>query len=134
MIFTMEQRVVIKFCFKLKRSVTETFQTIKTFHGDVCLSRIKVFEWYSRFKNGRKSLDDDLREGMSFTYAINANVEFVLLCFVIDGLLLRCRNNQISAKEEPQLIYTKLLTKKQRAQNCFALANGSVKSSLSKFR
>lgn len=64
----MEQRTEIKFCFKLKRSVSETFQTIKAFYGDVCLSRSKVFEWYSWFKNGRKSLDDDSREGMSLHF------------------------------------------------------------------
>jgi len=35
--------------------------------GESCLSRSKTFEWYSCFKNGRRSFEDDPRPGRSST-------------------------------------------------------------------
>ncbi|EZA47753.1 hypothetical protein X777_15520 [Ooceraea biroi] len=40
----MEQRANIKFCFKLGKSATETFEMIKTAYGDEALSRKNVFK------------------------------------------------------------------------------------------
>jgi hypothetical protein len=55
-----EQRVCITFCQKLGKTATETYEMQQAF-GETALSRSKTFEWYSRFKNGRTSIDDDDR-------------------------------------------------------------------------
>jgi hypothetical protein len=49
----MEQRVAIKFCAKLKKMATKTFETLKSAYGEECLSKTSVSEWYKRFKEGR---------------------------------------------------------------------------------
>ncbi|UYV80660.1 ETHE1 [Cordylochernes scorpioides] len=39
-----EQRICIKFCFKLKKSATETYELIKEAFGDAALSHSRTFE------------------------------------------------------------------------------------------
>lgn len=56
-----EQRVYIKFCLKVSKNAIETYAMIKTAFGDDLLSRLKTFEWFQRFKNGRESTEDDPR-------------------------------------------------------------------------
>jgi hypothetical protein len=46
----MEQRSAIKFCVKLKKTATETFEMLKSVNGDEYLSRTRVLEWY-KLKN-----------------------------------------------------------------------------------
>jgi hypothetical protein len=38
----MEQRPVIKFCVKLKKTAIETFEMLKSAYGEECLSRTGV--------------------------------------------------------------------------------------------
>jgi hypothetical protein len=45
-----EQRVCIKFCQKLGKTATETYEMLKRTFGETALSRFKTFEWYFRFK------------------------------------------------------------------------------------
>ena len=59
----MEQRANIKFCVKLERKFTETYELMKKVYGDDCMSRTQVYTWFTRFKNGREDLNDDLRPG-----------------------------------------------------------------------
>jgi hypothetical protein len=47
----MEQREAIKFCVKLKKTATETFEMLKSAYGEECLLRASVFEWHKRFKS-----------------------------------------------------------------------------------
>jgi len=49
-----EQRVNLKFCVKLGKSATETYDLLKKVYGDECLSCTQVFEWFERFKEGRE--------------------------------------------------------------------------------
>ena len=58
-----EQRVCVKFCVKLGKTFTETFQMLQVAFGDECLSRSRCHEWYKRFKEGRTSCEDDSRSG-----------------------------------------------------------------------
>jgi hypothetical protein len=46
----MEQIAAIKFCVKLKKTATETFEKLKNAHGEECLSRTNVFQWHKMFK------------------------------------------------------------------------------------
>jgi hypothetical protein len=48
-----QQRVRINLCFRLGKTVAETYEMLQAAFGESCLSRSKAFEWYSHFKNGR---------------------------------------------------------------------------------
>ena len=58
-----EQRVAIKFCFKVSLSVTETLVLVQKFYGNEALNQSNVFRWYSRVRGRRKLGDDDERGG-----------------------------------------------------------------------
>jgi hypothetical protein len=47
-----EQRICVKFCFKLGNSESETREMLKTALGDNAMGRTQTFEWFSRFKRG----------------------------------------------------------------------------------
>ena len=53
---TLEERYVIKFCFKLgKKYATETYGMLQTAFGPFCMNRASDFEWHKRFKEARES-------------------------------------------------------------------------------
>ena len=52
---------MVKFCVKLGKSATETYDLLKKVYGDECLSRTQVFEWFKRLKEGREEIGDDQR-------------------------------------------------------------------------
>ena len=62
---TLEERYAKKFCFKLRKNVTETYGMLQTAFGASWLNRASVFEWHKRFKEGRESVRDDERCGRS---------------------------------------------------------------------
>jgi transposase len=59
----MEQQINIKFCVKLGKTPTETYEMLQTVYGDEALSRSSVFEWFKPFKDGRENLQIDPRSG-----------------------------------------------------------------------
>jgi hypothetical protein len=69
-----EQRVCIKFCFKLGKTAAETHQMLKQAFGDKSLGQTQTYDWYKRFKNGRTSTDDDDRSGRPSTGITPENV------------------------------------------------------------
>jgi hypothetical protein len=44
--FRTEQRAVIGFCVKLKKTATETFEMLQSVYSEECLLRANVFEWH----------------------------------------------------------------------------------------
>ena len=56
---TLEERYALKFCFKLGKIATETYEMLQTAFGASCMNRASVFEWHKRFKEGRESVRDD---------------------------------------------------------------------------
>jgi len=60
---SMEQRLVIKFCFKAGKIATENLQMVNAAYGDQALSRSNVFRWYGWFRDGREDTEDDPRSG-----------------------------------------------------------------------
>ena len=62
---TLEERYVIKLCFKLGKNDTETYEVIQTAFRASCMNRASVFEWHKRFKEGTESVRDDERCGRS---------------------------------------------------------------------
>ena len=62
---TIEERYAIKFCFKLGKNATETYEMLQTAFRPSCMNQASVFEWFKRFKDGRESVRDDERCGRS---------------------------------------------------------------------
>jgi hypothetical protein len=58
-----EQRVNIKFCVKLAKMPTETYEMLQTVCGDDALSLGSVSEWFKQFRDGREDLENDPRNG-----------------------------------------------------------------------
>ena len=69
--------VCVKFCFKLGKTVTETWKMLQQAFGDKCMSRMQYFEWYSRFKTGRTSIDEDPRSGRPSTSTDDLHIDEV---------------------------------------------------------
>ena len=61
----LEEQYAIRFCFKLRKNATETYEMLQTAFGASCMNRTSVFEWHKRFKEGRESVRDDERCGRS---------------------------------------------------------------------
>jgi len=72
-----EQRANIKFCFKICKPFTETFQLMKQVYGDDCLSRSRVHEWFQRFQNGREDINDDEHVGQPKSVITENSIETV---------------------------------------------------------
>jgi len=76
-----EQRVCVcvcvKICFKLEKTATETWKMLQQAFGDECMSRTQCFEWYSRFKIGRTSIDEDPRSGRPSTSTDDVHIDAV---------------------------------------------------------
>ena len=72
-----EQRVCIKFCVRLDKTGSETFEMLELAFGDSCMSRGRIFEWFGRFKNGRTSTANDDRSGRPSTATTPSKVEHV---------------------------------------------------------
>ena len=58
-----EQRACIEFCFNLGKTATECYEMLKTAFGEQAIGRFQTYQWFSRFKAGRTSTDDDERSG-----------------------------------------------------------------------
>jgi len=69
-----EQRVCIKFCVKLGKLATETFEIIKKAYEDEAMSISKIFEWHKRFLEGHEATSDDFRADQPST---SRNIEMV---------------------------------------------------------
>ncbi|UYV82947.1 hypothetical protein LAZ67_22001474 [Cordylochernes scorpioides] len=59
----LKQRICIEFCVKLQISATETFEMLNKAFPNDAPKRTTVFEWDYRFKAGKISIENDLRQG-----------------------------------------------------------------------
>ena len=72
-----EQRACIKFCFKLWETATECYEMFKTAFREQAMGRSQTFQWFSRFKAGRTSTDDDERSGRTVSSSTPEIIERV---------------------------------------------------------
>jgi hypothetical protein len=72
---SMEQRLVIKFCFKNGKSATDTLQIVDAAYGNQALSHSNVFRRYGRFPDERGYTEDDLGSGRPTECRNDNNVE-----------------------------------------------------------
>jgi hypothetical protein len=70
-----EQRVRVKCCFKLGTTASETHKMFQQAFGNEAMCRTQCFEWFSRFKAGQTSFEDDERSGCPSTSKTEANTE-----------------------------------------------------------
>ena len=54
-----EQRICIKFCFKLNKTAAEKHRMLKEAFGEQAVSHAGIFEWFKRFKDSRESVEHD---------------------------------------------------------------------------
>jgi hypothetical protein len=52
-----EQRICIKFCFKIGKAATKTYQLLQQADSEEAMGRTQVFDWFRRFKEGRTSVE-----------------------------------------------------------------------------
>lgn len=72
-----EQRVCIKFCQRLGKTSTETFEMLRMAFGDEAMSRARTFEWFRRFEEGRTTVESDERSGRPTSSRNAENIEAV---------------------------------------------------------
>jgi hypothetical protein len=65
---SLEQRYVIQFCEKLRKSGSETLQLLRAAYGYAVLSSAQLFRWHKVFKDGRESIEDEQHAGASFNF------------------------------------------------------------------
>jgi len=100
-----EQRVNVKFCVKLGKSATESYDLLKKVYGDECLSRNQVFEWFKGFKEGIEEIRDDQRPSRPSTSKTDADIEKA-------GETVR-RNRRLSIRAVAEIINTDKETVRQ---------------------
>jgi len=62
-----EQRASVMFCFLLGKCAAETILMHQEAFKEEALSKTQVYEWYSRFKGGEMSCEDQPRSGRPST-------------------------------------------------------------------
>jgi hypothetical protein len=70
---SLEQRISIKFCAKLGKSLSETLQMLTEAYGADAMKKSSVFEWHKRFKVGREDAKGDERTGRPKTHRTDEN-------------------------------------------------------------
>ena len=103
-IFTMcgstEQHICIKFCFKIGKPATETYQLLQQAYGEDAMGRTQVFDWFHRFKEGRTAIESNPRLGRPSTL----------------------RNEEMIAKVRTIILNNRRLTVREIADDCVTFA------------
>ena len=98
---TIEQRINIKFCVKLGKTVTKTLKMLRDAYGDSSMSRTRVFEWHKQFVEGREDVEDDPKSGGPSTFTTDTNIEKVQQLVPSDRRLTICViANKVEMDEE----------------------------------
>ncbi|EGI66688.1 FLJ37770-like protein, partial [Acromyrmex echinatior] len=73
----LEQRYAIKFCVRLGKNATETFQMLQEVFKDDCISKSQSGRWHKAFKEGREEVADEPRSRRQTTARTDENVNRV---------------------------------------------------------
>jgi transposase len=63
------------FVCKLGKSASETQSALQQVYGDTALKKSAVYDWFSRFKNGKETLEDDQRSRRPLTSRTEEMIE-----------------------------------------------------------
>ncbi|XP_026818411.1 protein GVQW3-like isoform X1 [Rhopalosiphum maidis] len=100
-----EQRVCIKFCHKLGKTATETYQMLLLAYGDETMSHARVFEWFKRFKEGRTTVESDEREGRPSTSRNEEMIQKIRTAIRVQTILTTDLDmRRVAAKFVPKLL------------------------------
>jgi len=91
-----EHGICIKFCLKIGKTATETYQLLQQAYGEDSMGHTQVFDWFRRFIGCRTSVDSDPRSGRHST----------------------SRNEEIIAKARKIFRNNKRLTVREIADDC----------------
>ena len=72
-----EQRANHRFMCRWGKSASETLSALQQVYGDTALKKSAVSDWFSRFKNGQETLEDDQRSGRPSTSRTEEMIEKV---------------------------------------------------------
>jgi transposase len=72
-----EQRTNIKFLVKLGKSGREILEMLETVYGESSMKCRTVYKWVDWFKEGRESVNDNVREGCPSTSCVDENIQCV---------------------------------------------------------
>jgi hypothetical protein len=72
-----EQRVAIKFCFKVGLFATETLMLVQKAYGNEALNRSNFFRWCSQFRDEWELVEDDERGGRPKSTRTEVNIAAV---------------------------------------------------------
>ncbi|GFS64949.1 protein GVQW3 [Trichonephila clavipes] len=75
-----EQRYAIKICVRFGKSGASTLEMIQQAYGRESLSQAQVFRWHKMFKEGRESVEDELRAGRPLTSRTAGNDNVCDIC------------------------------------------------------
>lgn len=105
-----DQRICIKFCFKLGKTIVETIEMIKQAFGNDSMTDCNIRVWYNRFKSGRETVASDPRSGRPASSNSPENVEKVRAAIVKDSrLTVRELEDELNI---PKTIVAEILTEK----------------------
>jgi len=82
-----EQRASLKFCFLLGKTAAETVTMLREAFKEEALSQARVYEWFSCFKRGDMSLEDQPQSGRPSTSRTDENIQKIRDAIMFD----RCR-------------------------------------------
>ena len=72
-----DQRINMKFCFKLQKSAKETHEMLKIVYGRAAVTVKTVYKWFERFRNGCEAVEDEESSGGHSTSKTQENIERV---------------------------------------------------------
>jgi hypothetical protein len=72
-----KQRTCLKFWFLLGKTPTVSFEMFQEAFKEQAVSRARVFEWFSRFRNGNLSIEDQPRPGRPSSSRNDENIAII---------------------------------------------------------
>ncbi|GBM73034.1 Putative uncharacterized protein FLJ37770 [Araneus ventricosus] len=112
----MEQRVNIKFCFKLGKTAKETHEMLVKVYGVDAVSKNCVSEWFKRFRDGKEDVKDEPRSGRLPTSTTPDNIERVRQMLADDrrlSLRMMAEELKISLDSVSNIIHEHLQKRKK---------------------
>jgi len=70
-----EQRICLRFCFRLGKTATKAHEMLQKAFKEETLSRTQVFEWFAGFKRGEMSVENHPHSGRPSTSRSDKNVK-----------------------------------------------------------
>jgi len=80
----LKERVCVRFCFLLGKTAAETVTMLREAFKEEVLSQARVYEWFSRFKHGDMSLEDQPRSRRPSTSRTNKNIKKICDAIMFD--------------------------------------------------